>query len=89
MFVFRYEEVFTEKELVEINGGHIPILKKYLANSMNKRLRIKEIPNFMQDPENESAEDGRPAESPNSLNYFVFFLEECQLNAMPKNPKLK
>ena len=43
VFVFKYEEVFTETEMLKSNLEDLKILKKLVAESVNKRLRIKEI----------------------------------------------
>ena len=61
----------------------LQVLKKYVAIAINKRLRIKEVPDYLptgvtRESERESA--ASPAESERGkrarINYFVFFLEE-------------
>lgn len=76
MFVFTYSEVFSEAEMKE-KLDDLPTLKKLVANSINKRLRIKEIPNYL--PVGRESESAAPAESNDrrvKLNYFAFFLED-------------
>jgi hypothetical protein len=47
VFVFKYNELFTQAELSENNLEDIKTLKKLVSVAMNKRLRIREIPDVL------------------------------------------
>ena len=47
VFVFKYEELFTQAELAENDLEDLRTLKKLVAMAMNKRLRIREIPDLL------------------------------------------
>ena len=47
VFVFKYEEVFTPGELAGGDLDSISTLKRMVAGAMNKRLRIREIPDHL------------------------------------------
>jgi hypothetical protein len=47
VFVFKYEELFTQAELAENDLEDLRTLKRLVAMAMNKRLRIREIPDLL------------------------------------------
>ena len=47
VFVFKYEELFTQAELAENDLDDLRTLKRLVAMAMNKRLRIREIPDLL------------------------------------------
>lgn len=48
IYVFRYDEVFTQNELERIMSEveDLKILKRLVSNAVNTRLRVREIPSY-------------------------------------------
>jgi hypothetical protein len=48
VFVYRYDEIFSIAQLESGDCEQLPTMKKMLAAIINKRLRIKEIPDYLE-----------------------------------------
>ena len=89
VFVFKYEELFTQAELADNDLEDLKTLKRLVASAMNKRLRVREIPDLLDLGQQglagssfHSRRDGSevvPAAAANSqvpTRYIAFFLDD-------------
>lgn len=47
VFIFKYDELFTPAQLAESDLEDLSVLKRLVASAMNKRLRVREIPDLL------------------------------------------
>lgn len=92
MFVYRFDEIFSTTELDTHNLENLPVLKKQVALAINRRLRIREIPDVL-DLESKQRRIGdrgnQSLDTQPKTRLIAFFLDEKQLNELPPNPTQK
>ena len=101
VFVFKYDELFTPTELAENDVQDLTALKRLVATAMNKRLRVREIPDALdfghRGPGRHASRRGASELAPSTTDeqgqhptrYIAFFMDENQINALPKNPSIE
>lgn len=101
VFVFSYQELFTPQEMAENEVQDLTALKRLVATAMNRRLRVREIPDALDlgrhDPGRRASKRGVAEATPTMADaqgqhltrYIAFFLDEKQINALPKNPSIQ
>lgn len=88
VFIFKYNELFTPAQMAESDLGDISVLKRLVASAMNKRLRVREIPDLLdlgqQGPARgasmlggaEAVPTAAGAQVQHPTRYIAFFLDE-------------
>ena len=93
--------MFSYQEVKNNNLDDIGILKNMVAQAVNKRLRIREIPDILdidyralnRSSQKKSGDAGRNYDSGSfqqgpSSRYIAFFLDEKVIHELPKNPAI-